>query len=236
VTPRAAWLLLVLLVACGGDDAAQAPEPAPGAPPFTDATLPEQPPGSPAAAGALPARPEQVTDTIRVEGMPEALRLVLLRSPDGFRPPFSTYVPADMRATVESTGDSAAVRVAAQFGGIAEPNAYIHIRSYPPGQTLTQVQQNVRGFLRSREPWGDEAGPTDRPQWAQEAYAFSYSGDRGVRYVGRAIIAHRNGRFFHVLTHYPAEFGDGFGPRAQAVLRHWRWEDDGTTLEQAHTR
>jgi hypothetical protein len=84
--------------------------------------------------------------------------------------------------------------------------------------------------VRSRAPWRDEADPAEPPGWGQEAYTFSYAGDGNVPITGRLVLGRHADRYFHVLTHYPAEYGDGLGPRFQSILEHWRWEDTGRPL------
>jgi hypothetical protein len=186
----------------------------------------------------LAQRPDVVQDTILVEGLPQTLtaRLLLAEELD---PPFSTYVPDGLNAVVEAHGDSGSVRFSAAFAGREEPNAYMHVRLYPSDTDLLAAREVVAGFLRSRRPQDDPMGgldidepqePEQPPDWGLEAHRFDYAGDGNVAYVGRIVLAQYRDRFFHVLTHYPAEYGDGMGPRLDYVLRHWRWEDTGQPL------
>lgn len=207
----------LLLPGCGPRDAEPAPEPQP----------------------QLPPRAETTTDTLYLEGMPEVVTLTLVRSPADARPGFSTYVPPGIETDVDAAGDSASVRFSAAFSGSVDPNAYMHVRLYPLGTGTAVAGEVVAGFMRSRRPQDDPTGdapaeeaphhPTDVPAWGTEAHVFSYAdGDR--RYVGRVVIGQHGPQSFHVLTHYPAEYGDGLGPRFEQILRHWRWEDSGAML------
>jgi hypothetical protein len=209
---------LLLLAACEG--------------PATDdgsATL--QPPA------AAPARPQSIQDTLMVEGMPEPVESRLAESPEAR---FSTYVPPGITMEVLTTGDSASVRFSASFAGPADPNAYMHVRTYPPHAGVGTARENIATFLRTLRPHDDPVGGMVRgtepyeqaepPPWGEEAHTFAYTGDTSIRYTGRIVLARSTSGFFHVLTHYPAEFGDGLEPRFERILRHWRWESTGEML------
>lgn len=232
VRRRAGTLVLATIAvatACApGDDAPDAPPPVV---PATDRTLPDvAPPAVHEPDPQAPPRAAEIRDTLVIEGMPEVVTFRLFRTPAGATVPFSTYVPEGIDAVFEGDSDTLSVRFPAAFNGMPHPNAYMHVRFYPAGATRREVRATVFAFLRSRAPAGEESQPADAPGWAEEAHAFTYRGDGNVLHVGRAIIASHGGRFFHVLTHYPAEFGDGLGPRFARILAHWRWEDTGEML------
>jgi hypothetical protein len=44
------------------------------------------------------------------------------------------------------------------------------------------------------------------------------------------MIARHEERRVRLVSHYPAEYGDGMGPRIARILSHWRWEDTGTSI------
>jgi hypothetical protein len=229
-------LALLAGAACDRDRADEAAEPAPtGSAPLTDLTLPLQPDSGlpPLPPESIPPRAGTLRDTLLIEGMGEPVTMTLLRPPAGFGIPFTTYLPPGLRADFELHGDTSAVRFSAAFGGHLDENAYMHVRMYAPGSTDKVVRDLATAFIRSRAPWRDEAQPAPPAAWADEAYTYQYSGDGAVPYTGRLVIARHRGRYFHVLTHYPAEYGDGLGPRFASVLGHWRWEDTGRPLYQA---
>ncbi|CAN5891441.1 hypothetical protein BH23GEM9_BH23GEM9_01910 [soil metagenome] len=189
---------------------------------------------------AVAPRPDALQDTLLIEGMPEATTLRLFTTP-GFATPFSTYVPDGIDASIETPGDTGTVRFTASFTGKADPNAYMHVRIYATGTELPQAREMVAGFLRSRRPVDDPLGtsdqeeayqPVDSPEWGLEAYSFQYEGAPNVLYVGRAIIASHGARLFHVLMHYPAEYGDGLVPRFDRTLDLWRWDDTNEMLRR----
>jgi hypothetical protein len=106
----------------------------------------------------------------------------------------------------------------------------MHVYVYPRGSTSVVARQGALEFLRSRFLVGDEARPIPPPSWAREAYDMSYSGDRGMLYAGSVVLASHRDRYFHVVRHYPAEYGDGLAPRFHRILEWWRWEDTGRAL------
>jgi hypothetical protein len=157
--------------------------------------------------------------------------LTLVRSPEWFRPPFSTYVPPRMRTDFVADDATPSVRFAAAFDGSVSPDAYLQVRLYPPGAAELVAQQEVDAYLRGRSPRQDPITQSDRWPWALDSYGFAYGGEGGTqRFVGAMAIARHGNRFLHVLTHYPAEYGDGMGPRVAQILDEWRWEDDGSFL------
>lgn len=173
----------------------------------------------PAEAAGPTSRPELRHDTIAVEGMPEPVTLRLYRTPPGFPLPFSTYVPEDMVAeSAESaaSGQGEAVRFVAAFGGRRTDSAYVLVRVHPEGVT----EQAARQTLRAAAGGGTAAPPGEhRHPWA----LAEFSGSTGAT-VAHGALGRHQGQFFHVLVRYPAELGDGFGPRAAVLLEEWRWE------------
>jgi hypothetical protein len=188
--------------------------------------------------GGLPERAQTRQDTLMIEGMPEPTTSRLLRSSDDFGVPFSTYVPEGLESSFDDGGPGSGVRFTAAFAGAHEPNAYMHVRLYEPG-AIPDAAEVTSAFLRTRQP---QDHPTDGeaveepyrivdpPSWGASAFEFQYPGEGGSLYVGRIVIGEVRDRQFHVLTHYPAEYGDGLGPRFQRILEDWRWEDSGEML------
>jgi hypothetical protein len=235
---RMRTVLAALLLLTGGGCGAPAPEAAADdegpdtAFPLTDESLPPQPVAElpPLPPESIPARPREVRDTLMIEGMPELATSRLVESPAGFGLRFSTYVPEGLGVDFSTDADSGGIRFHAAFAGQPDRNAYMHVYVYPEGSTGIEARSAAFEFLRSRFLVGDEVNPADVPEWGREAYGIAYSGDGGAQYVGRMVIGSRGDRYFHVLTHYPAEYGDGLGPRFDRILRSWRWEDSGRYL------
>lgn len=185
------------------------------------------------------ARAEVITDTIMVEGMAEPTTSQLVQSPGDAAVAFSTYVPEGIEAEVTGAGDTVAVRFMAAFAGTPDPHAFMHVRFHPPGVDVAAARETVMQFLLGRVP--DDApitGTPTEPQveprepapWADEAWGTTYRGEGDRMYVTTSQLARHGGRTFHVITHYPAEYGDGLGPRFQRILQLWRWDDTGAGL------
>jgi hypothetical protein len=186
-------------------------------------------------AGAAPATPadpraETKADTLLLEGMPEPVVMTLVRAPNGLGLPFSTYLPPGLAVEFESGGDGAAVRFLAAFGRQPDPSAYLHVRLYPPGTSPADAMDAALAVAGLAA--GTHADTADPPAWALNGRDISHARD-GTTYLGRALIARHGDRFLHVVTHYPAEYGDGLGPRFARILHHWRWEDTGRMLTGA---
>jgi hypothetical protein len=188
-------------------------------------------------APAAAARPQTIADTLVVEGMPELVESRLAHSPEAR---FSTYLPPGITMEVLTTGDSASVRFSASFAGPADPHAYMHVRTYPPHAGVGTARENIATFLRTLRPHDDPVGgmiqgtepyrQAEPPPWGEEAHTFAYTGEDGIRYTGRIVLARSTTGFFHVLAHYPSEFGDGLEPRFERILRHWQWDETGEML------
>jgi hypothetical protein len=173
-------------------------------------------------------RPAERTDTLRLEGMPEPIALRLFRSPDGFPLPFTAYVPTDMEAEAESDGT---VRVTARFGGTPSPDAFVHLMVHPEGTDRQVALGTARAYKTGRgvpvsqglEPIAERPRPPGL-EWALEAYRFRYQSG-GRWFVGTLGVGQRAGRFFQLVRHYPAEYAEGFAPRADLLVESWRWAD-----------
>lgn len=202
-------LLASALAAC-----TQRPEP----PRMEEPPLPrvDTTPEIPAETAGPTSRPETLQDTLVLEGMPEPVTLRLYRSPPGFPLPFGTYLPADLVAEPASSGGRDAVHFYANFGGQRNDAARVEMAVYPEGTT----EEGARSALASATGGSLVAEGERRYPWALAEYAAPTG-----QVVSRGMLGRHDGRFFHVLVRYPAEFGDGFGPRAAMVLKHWQWED-----------
>ena len=62
----------------------------------------------------------------------------------------------------------------------------------------------------------------------EEGYRYQIAGPQWV--VGTLGLGRHGDRYFHIVTQHPEEYGDGFGPRAALIFKHWRWSDTGQPL------
>lgn len=231
-------LLSILATACFPEEeapadpgAAEEPEDTIPAPPYSLETLPPDSQVPVQRRDSLPERPAVLTDSIRIEGMAQAERLTLVRSPEGFAPPFTTYLPSQMKVDFVVSDTAPSVRFIAAFAGKVNPQAYLQVRLYRPGVAELVPRTEIDVYLRGRDPRQDNVTPSQGWPWTIAAYDFQYgAGPRQSGFIGTIALGRHANRFYHVLAHYPAEYGDGIGPRIHRILSEWRWEDDGSWL------
>lgn len=216
--------VLVLLAALAGCEGPGERGTAGDPPPAVGADSPGLPSDGPAD------RPAEREIGIEMEGFEEDMRFVLYRSPSGFPLPFSTYVPVDMVAEDVSSGEGAAVRFVAAFGGVRNEGAAVRVIVHRAGATEAEAVGVLRELAAGL---GTEL--VDAP--AEESFDWSTRDFRSVALPGRRdavegtmAVGRRDDRLFSLVIHYPAEYGDGFGPRAHRILVEWRWEDTGEPL------
>jgi hypothetical protein len=219
---RATLALLLLSVACGAREDA-GPGANGGEPPPTDAAP------APTADSRQPAasRPETREDTVLIEGMPEVEVSRLVNAPAGFVVPFTTYVPTGLEPDI--TAPSTA-RFTAAFADNVNPNAYMEVFVHPPGTARPAVADILNHLMTARHAAEHETVSAERPSWALESSGFRYIGADGTNFTGNVIVAQHGDVYFHVVRHYPVEYGDGLPPRLHTILRLWQWQDTGTML------
>jgi hypothetical protein len=147
-------LLLAGLAACRAEPEPE-PAPADGLAPVTDTGVAIDAEPLPAPVPA-PPRPAERTDTVMIEGAPQVERLRLVRSPDAFAIPFSTYVPEGLDVEFGAAAGIDRVRFAAAFTGTVDERAFMMVRVYPPGTT------RLRSRMRCASSW-----PAARPAWTR---------------------------------------------------------------------
>lgn len=183
--------------------------------------------GSPSEQDTLPERPATRADTIFVEGMPEVTELTLVRSPAGFEPAFSTYVPEEMVPVFTRPDRGLELRFVAAFGGVRNEEASLGILVYPPDATEEEVLTEARRVAETHGASGEPARP-GRWEWSRIEYPL---GDVArARVLGTVAVGRHVDRWFRILLRYPPEYGDGFAPRADLILEEWRWGDTGRGL------
>jgi hypothetical protein len=163
-------------------------------------------------------RAEEVEGFITIEGMREPMTFRLFRAPDGYPLHFETYLPADMEAEAVSSGEGDAIAFRPTFGGEFARRAVLTV-TVPSGEhSAAEAQALVREIAGAM-------GTTERAEsggysWSLEEHRF-----RSADMVGSVALGRHEGTYFYVVTAYPPEMGDGFGPRAARILGEWRWAD-----------
>ena len=149
-----------------------------------------------------PARPDTKRDSIQLEGNWEPMMATLVKPQSSI--PFSTYVPADMAFEQNSADEGEGYYFFAEFGGQKNEDAFMLVFILPPGRSAADAQSLGNAFMASRS---------------------------GSRRTANVRYGEYNGRFFYVAYAYPAEFGDGMGPRTHYIRTNWVWLNDGRSLE-----
>jgi hypothetical protein len=223
---------ILLTAACGNRDDGTADGSGAAAAPGADsgAADPAAPPAAPrdTQRAAPPSqRPATRADTVMIEGMAQVDTSRLYTTPAGFALPFSTYVPEGLQV---QTAARAAVRFIAAFAGTVNENAFMVLHIQDPGAAQRDAESILRDLMQTRSAAQHERVSMDRPSWAVAAVGFRSVGADGTRFTGSIAVGEHGDRYFHVIRHYPVEYGDGLPPRLHSILRHWRWEDTGAPL------
>jgi hypothetical protein len=177
------------------------------------------------AQSESPVTPAAREDTLWIEGIPELVVLSPFRT-DTFPIPFRTYLPPGWRA--EEIPEERTVAFIPD-GPLAR-QARLSIRAYPQGMTLQDAVErlHIRTTFDAEAPQQTTVMPAeDRAAWAITELIASAG-----PMVARAGLGVVDGRFFEVVSRYPVEAGDGFGPRAAIILSELRWLDTGKPLGQ----
>lgn len=192
------WLFVILLCSlagCNNDAARQQAQPRYDSASSVPAPEPAPVP-APASAQSAAEPAAEKTDTLRIEGDAQPVKLRLYRPQSSL--PFLTYVPADMIAETRSADDGEAHYFFTNFAGKRNDNAFLLVFVLPAGATRADMTRLVTAFQQTRQQKG---------------------------FVTAVEPHERGGRFYYVARHYPAEYGDGFGPRAHRILGEWQWLD-----------
>jgi hypothetical protein len=161
-------------------------------------------------------RPETITATISIEGEETPINLRLYQEDSDL---FTTYYPdEDFISESVSSGEGTGVRFITNFDGQKNEDAYVRISFLNSFQTIKQLRNFVKGASGpiASNKWQvvNQTQDASYP-WAQEQIIFRNGQDiTGVIYLGQQY-----GKVFYVITHYPLEYGDGFVPRADFILR-----------------
>lgn len=133
----------------------------------------------------------------------------------------TTYYPAqDFVAESVASGEGTSARFYANFGGTKNEAAYVQIFLPNDTTTIKQLKQawleGDRGLFATNRWQVVNSTPDTSYPWVQEKIVFTQAENNitGVVYLGE------QGKAFYVVMHYPAEYGDGFAPRADLILQN----------------
>jgi hypothetical protein len=182
----------------------------------TPNTQPEQTPDT----TQVSTKPSTKTDTISIEGEKSEVTLKLY---DELSQIFTTYFPKDdFVAESASSGADTGSIFYYNVDGNKNKDVYVSI-SFPTwANNAEQLERllTAKGGLVQKNQWQMENRTKDVPySWAKEKILYKQPGSEqnilAALYIGEA-----NGKVFYVITRYPAEYGDGFAPRADFILKN----------------
>lgn len=173
--------------------------------------------------------PEVKADSVMIEGTWQRTTVHLVPSPPGFEPAFYTYAPEDFAVHQSSSDEGASWRFNARFGGTENPEAYMLVFFFPEGTSDSEARRRMDALTANRTMVQRDSAQPKRYPWSEAEYSYQGKTKSGQPLLGSVALGRHNGRLFYILTEYPAEYADGFGPRAHVILKEWRWAD-GSSL------
>jgi hypothetical protein len=143
--------------------------------------------------------------------------------------PFTTYVPIkDFQNEVGSSGQGTVAQFFFSPKGKKNASAYVQI-FLPTQQTSVDDMRNLllsdSGLLASNN-WQlvDRTDIVSYP-WAREKLIYQQRSGK-EKFLGSIYIGENQGRSFYALTHYPAEYSDGFEPRSTIMLENLQFRNE----------
>ena len=140
--------------------------------------------------------PTMKQDSLSIEGQKSVTNLRLLTSNSSVR--FLTYYPSDVAHEERKTGDCDGHYFFADMNGVRNEQAYLLMCVMNNGLTQDQavaIAKKLKAEL-----------------------------DQPGMFVDIELKQH-NVRYYMIVKHWPGDYGDGFGPRAQKILDQWQWLD-----------
>ena len=161
------------------------------------------------------------TDVISVEGEETEISLKLY---DAASEVFTTYFPEnDFVAESGSSGEGTGARFYFSAGGAKNEAVYIAMFFPAQATSLEQIKKLVmqQGGLLQSNQWQVVNQTQEVPySWAKEKITFYEQRTASEPIGGEVYIGESDGKAFYVITHYPAEYAEGFGPRADLILKN----------------
>lgn len=224
---RSAALMAVVMLTAAGCAAPNSPTSSSSAPatpaqslqatPADKTTVPKTEP----SASVVSQRPATKTGTIAIEGMPETINLKLF---DREGVPFTTYMQADRFVDeVVDTAEGSTTRLYWTYEGQKEESVFVEFTFPDTAMTADEMQSSLTApdGLMNQQGWkvmGVE--PASKPVYPWLKTAIAYEDTTAPNYtVGRVLVAEHDGKAFYIVTHVPAEYGDGLSPRIEMMLK-----------------
>lgn len=178
---------------------------------------------TPASNTSLKSRPSQknVTDEWTQKPLP-----VKLFGTEAF--PFTTYFPeSDFIVETASAGEGTGVWFYSKASGKKYQSAYVHVFFPGNSSTIESMRRAVTGKrgLMETNKWKVKRRTPEVPySWAKERIDFEQTQGK-TSIMGTVYIGEYKGKAFRVTEHFPADYGDGFAPRASIILRELQVKD-----------
>lgn len=195
-------------------------------PPKADPTPTATESATPSPAASLDqSRPDTRVMPMTIEGLVMEVELRLF---DQQSLPFTTYVPIkDFQTEVDNSEQGTVAQFFFSPKGKRDSSAYVQI-FLPNHQTsldnMRELLLGSEGLLAAND-WQlvDRTDIVSYP-WAREKLIYRQQMGKKT-YVGSIYIGDYEGRAFYALTHYPAEYIDGFEPRSTIMLENLQFRD-----------
>jgi hypothetical protein len=185
-------------------------------------------PDAPQITNSSSQQPATKTATIYIEGEKTPITLKLY---EDYKPLFTTYFPQqDFIAEGVSSGEGTGVKFIVNFDSSKNENAYIRV-FFPNGvKTIEQLEAfvNSKSGLIASNKWrvSSRSSNVSYP-WAKEKIDFR----QGQEIIGTIYLGEQNGKVFYVINHYPAEYADGFAPRADLILQNLKVNSTSKSIQ-----
>lgn len=145
---------------------------------------------------------------------------VKLFNQNGF--PFTTYFPEnDFIVESAAADEGMGVWFYSKASGKKYQSAYLHFFFPAKSQNLEGMRRSVvgrRGLMETNKWTVKRRTQTVPYAWAKERIDFEQrQGNKTI--MGTVYIGEYKGKAFRVTEHFPADYGDGFAPRASIILK-----------------
>lgn len=150
----------------------------------------------------------QRADTLLIEGMPEPVTLQLYQSPPAWPFSFYTYLPPQMQAQTQSSGEGDAVV-------FAFSDARLTFFTFPETVDREEAKERAKAALATSEMHTCE----NKYEWQWSCFVAADDPSQ----IKKVYVGENSGRYFYFLVHMPAEYADGFTPRYNLILDEWQW-------------
>lgn len=178
--------------------------------------------------GSSPFQPESRVIPLSIEGQQIEVELELFNLA---ALPFTTYVPAkDFQSNVSGADEGEGIRFYYSPTGKKDESAYVQMFMPSSPNSVEDIQQLILGDegVMASNQWElvDRTDVISYP-WAKEklTYQQQTQGAKGEMIVGAIYIGEDKGKAFYILTHYPAEYSDGFEPRSAVILENLQFRE-----------